>query len=134
MKNSIKSFTKSVKSGRKSAKSFTRSVKSTRKSANSAQKSTKFTKKSVSTSSAPRPATDFNRHALEKTLKIDAKALGIPAGAADVFIAKTLDAVDQAFKQHKIVTRRDFEATVVKSLKTFHKDFAYIYQNRDKIV
>lgn len=80
------------------------------------------------------PMPDFNRQALQKSLKIDAKAIGIPAGAADVFIAKTLDAVEKDLKHHRIITESGLKSAIVRELKKFHKDFAYIYQNRDKII
>ena len=101
------------------------------------KKSTKVPTKTHAKKSAkptPPPAPDFNRQALQKSLKIDAKALGIPAGAAEVFIAKTLDAVEKDLKHHQIITERDLKSAIVKELKKFHKDFAYIYQNRDKII
>lgn len=77
---------------------------------------------------------NYNRKALEKSLKIDAKALAIPAGAADVFIKKTLDHVEKTLRHHKNVTERELKSAIVKELKKFHKDFAYVYQNRDKII
>ena len=77
---------------------------------------------------------DYNRRELAKSLKIDAKGLGIPSGAAEVFIEKTLNAVEKNFRHKKIVTERDIKGVIVKELKKYNKDFAYIYQNRDKII
>ena len=77
---------------------------------------------------------NYSRQAIAKELKIDAKGLGIAPGAADSFIKKTLDAVEKNFKHKKIVTERDIRSAIAKELKKYNKDFAYIYQNRDKII
>ena len=77
---------------------------------------------------------NYNRQTMVKNLKIDAKGLGIPTGAAEVFIEKTLDAVEKGFRHKKIVTERDVKSALVKELKKYNADFAYIYQNRDKII
>ncbi len=77
---------------------------------------------------------EFSRKKLEKSLKIDARGLGIPVGAADAFIKSTLDAVEKGFKHKKIVTEKDLQLAIVKEIKKFNNDFAYVYQNRDKIV
>ena len=80
------------------------------------------------------PMEKYSRSELEKSLKIDAKALGIPAGSAEIFIKKTLDAVENSLGTKEIITERDLKSAIVKELKKYHKDFAYVYQNRDKIV
>ena len=79
-------------------------------------------------------ASSSRRAELEKSLKIDAKALGIPSGSAAIFIKKTLDAVEKSLNPKEIITEHDLNSAISKELKKYHKDFAYIYQNRDKIV
>ena len=81
-----------------------------------------------------KPIEKYSRGALEQSLKIDAKALGIPAGSAEIFIKKTLDAVEKSLNPKEIITEHDLNSAISKELKKYHKDFAYIYQNRDKIV
>ena len=76
----------------------------------------------------------FDRATLTKELKIDAKALSIPPAAADLFIKRTLDAVEKELRPKKIITERDLYSTIARELKKFNPDFAYIYQNRDKII
>ena len=71
---------------------------------------------------------------LKKDLKIDAKGLGIPSGAAEIFIDKTLEATEKALKNKKIITDKDLIRTIAKELKKYHADFAYVYQNRDTII
>lgn len=76
----------------------------------------------------------FDEKVIIKELKIDAKAIGIPAGAAEMFINKTLDNTKKALKSKKIITKKDLERTITKELKKYHKDLAYVYENRDKII
>ena len=76
---------------------------------------------------------DYDRAALER-LKIDAKALNIPSGSAQIFIEKTLDAAEKSLRPKKIITEHDLTSAIVKELRKFNRDFAYVYQNRDKIV
>lgn len=76
----------------------------------------------------------YSREKLKHALDIDAKALGIPPGSAAIFISRTLDAVEKSLDSKNIVTERDLKSAIVQELKKYHHDFAYIYQNRDKIV
>lgn len=76
----------------------------------------------------------YSQKALEKQLKIDARALGIPSGSAEIFIKKTLDAVEKTLSSKKIITERDLNSAIIKELQKYHHDFAYFYRNRDKIV
>ena len=71
---------------------------------------------------------------LIKTLKIDAKAVGIPTGAAEIFIDKSLKAAEKSLKSKKIITEKDLERAIAKELKKYNADFAYVYENRDKII
>lgn len=67
-------------------------------------------------------------------LKTDAKALGIPSGAAEVFIEKSLTAAKKSIKTKKIITMDDLERAIYKELKKYNTDLAYVFQNRDKII
>ena len=69
-----------------------------------------------------------------KELKIDAKGIGIPSGAAEIFIDKTLSATKQKLKSKKIITSQDLERIITTELKKYNADFAYVYENRDKII
>jgi hypothetical protein len=71
---------------------------------------------------------------LIKNLKIDAKAVGIPAGAAEVFIEKSLQAASKTLKNKKIITSKDLERAITKELKKYNTDLAYVYENHDKII
>ena len=71
---------------------------------------------------------------IKKELGVDAKALGIPSGAANIFIEKTIDQALKSLKTRKIITEQDLKRAIVKELKKYHADLAYVYQNRDKII
>ncbi|MBR2831266.1 hypothetical protein IKE83_02825 [Candidatus Saccharibacteria bacterium] len=71
---------------------------------------------------------------LKKELKLHAKALGIPSGAADSFISLTLEAVSAKLKTRKIVTDADIRRLTAKELAKYNKDFAYVFKNCDTII
>lgn len=70
----------------------------------------------------------------ETILKTHAKAIGIPTGAAEVFIKKSLKSAEKSLKNRKIVTKDDLKRAILKELKKYHKDLAYVYENYDKII
>ncbi len=77
---------------------------------------------------------EFDKDVLARELKIEAKALGIPVGAANAFVEKTVAATCQKLKKKKLITKRDLERTVVAELKKYNADLAYVYRIRDKII
>ena len=77
---------------------------------------------------------EFDEKSIIKELKIDAHALGIPTGAAETFINKTLEQTKKALKSKNTITKKDLERTITKELKKYHKDLAYVYENRDRII
>lgn len=77
---------------------------------------------------------DFDIKTIQQNLRLDARGLGIPDGAAEVFISRTLKAAEKSLKSKQIITEKDLTRAIVKELKKYHADFAYVYQNRDTIV
>ena len=71
---------------------------------------------------------------IKKDLEIDARAVGIPSGAADVFIDKSLASAKKSLKSKKIITEKSLKVAILKELKKYNADFAYVYENRDKII
>ena len=71
---------------------------------------------------------------LRTELKIHARALGIPVGAAESFIDEVIKSVKSGLKKKTMITKADLERLVVRELKKYNSDFAYVYQNRDKII
>lgn len=71
---------------------------------------------------------------ITKLLKIDAKALDIPIGAAEIFIEKTIKSTKNQLKTKKIITEKDLNRIIIKELKKYNPDLAYVYENRDKII
>ena len=76
----------------------------------------------------------FDENQLRKTLKADAKALGIAPGAARIFIDKALESTVATIQKKRIITELDLTRILTRELKKYHKDLAYVYQNRDKII
>lgn len=79
------------------------------------------------------PSKDIYK-SLEKTLKVHARGLGIPDGAAEAFISETIKSVKKTFKDRPLITDQDLKRAVAKELKKFHNDFAYVYEKCDTII
>lgn len=77
---------------------------------------------------------DFDYKSLTEQLKIDARGLGIPDGAAELFIKNALESLKKTLKTKTIITEKDLNRLLAKELKKYNADFAYIYQNRDTII
>lgn len=71
---------------------------------------------------------------LIKLLKLHARALGIPSGSAEVFINETISSVKKSLAKKSIITEADLKRLVVKELKKYNRDFAYIYEKCDTII
>ena len=80
------------------------------------------------------PAKPFNTAAIKRNLKIHAKALDIPSGAAEIFIDKSITAATKSLNRRKIITENDLTRALVRELKKYHADLAYVYENHDKII
>lgn len=76
----------------------------------------------------------FDEKLLRKNLIIDAKAVGIPIGSAEVFVDKALAETKKALKHKKIITNRDLERIITRELKKYNADLAYVQTIRDKII
>ena len=77
---------------------------------------------------------DFDPKIITKELKNNAKAVGIPAGAAEIFINQTIAAVEKSLKNKKIITEADLDRLIIKEIRKYNKDLAYVYKIRDKII
>ena len=77
---------------------------------------------------------EFDLDKITKSLKIDAKAIGIPSGAAEDFIQKSLKAATKKLSTKTIITEKDLQRALAKELKKYHQDLAYVYENRDTII
>ena len=76
----------------------------------------------------------FNTTTIKHELKIDARALGIPSGSAEIFINRAISATTKKLSNRSIITEHDLRSTIAKELQKYHPDFAYVYQNRGKII
>lgn len=77
---------------------------------------------------------DFDQTKLKRELMIDAHAIGIPSGAAEDFIERSLEAAKTSLSNKTIITSQDLKRAIAKELQKYHPDLAYVYQNRDTIV
>ena len=77
---------------------------------------------------------DFDEKEITKNLKIDARGVGIPEGAAETFIERTMKDAKKSLKNRSIITEQDLNRAIIKELKKYHADLAYVYENRDKII
>ncbi len=77
---------------------------------------------------------DSQKKQLKTTLMRDAHALSIPIGAAESFVNRSISAAEKSLKGKKIITEDDLNRAIVKELKKYHTDLAYVYKNRGKII
>ena len=77
---------------------------------------------------------ELDLKSLNQQLHADAHALGIPSGAADAFIERTLTDALRSLKSRTIITDQDLTRAIVKELQKYHANLAYVYENRDKII
>ena len=77
---------------------------------------------------------ELNPTEIEKNLIIDARGIGIPEGAAELFAERTVKAAMRSLKNRSIITESDLNRAICKELKKYNDDLAYVYENRDKIV
>lgn len=77
---------------------------------------------------------DYDLTKLKRELLIDAHAVGIPSGAADDFVDRSLTAATASLSSRSIITDKDLKRAIVKELTKYHPDLAYVYQNRDTII
>lgn len=77
---------------------------------------------------------EINPTGISQNLKIHAKGLGIPAGAAEIFIERSLSAALKSLGRKTLITEKDLRHALVKELKKYNTDLAYVYENYDKII
>ena len=77
---------------------------------------------------------DFDQTKLKRELMIDARAVGIPSGAAEDFIDRSLEAASISLSNKTLITNQDLKRAITKELQKYHPDLAYVYQNRDTII
>lgn len=77
---------------------------------------------------------DSTKKDLKKTLLFHARGLNLPEGAAEDFIKKSITAAEKSFTKKSAITDQDLKRAVIKSLKKYNPDLAYVYENYDKII
>ena len=77
---------------------------------------------------------DFDETEIIKDLKIDARAVDIPEGAAESLIERTMKDAKKSLKNRSVITEKDLSRVILKELNKYNADLAYVYENRDKII
>ena len=77
---------------------------------------------------------DKTLKSLRTELKLHARALGIPSGAANSFINEAIAATEKSLAKKSTITSADLTRIVAKNLRKYNADFAYVYENRDTII
>ena len=77
----------------------------------------------------------FDKAKIKKDLKIDARALGIPSGAAEIFIQEVIKNLKKTLKSKDIITEKDLERFIEKDLKTgFVKLQVFAYDQSHNVI
>lgn len=77
---------------------------------------------------------EIDEKALKRSLRIDARGIGIPSGAANIFIDHAVKDTLKTLKNKSVITEKDLNRALSKELKKYNADLAYVYQNRDTII
>lgn len=76
----------------------------------------------------------FDREALRKELLQNAKAVGIPRGAAENIVEPITNNVTKWIEKRSIATQDDLYRKIAQETEKYNQDLAYVYQNRGKII
>ena len=76
----------------------------------------------------------FSEKELREELLREAKALKIPAGAAEVVASKVTEQVSKWAVKRSVVTMDDIYRRIALEAEKYSTDLAYVYQNRGKII
>lgn len=64
----------------------------------------------------------------------EARALGVPEGAAIKIAEKVAQKVEEKNRGKVILTDNDIERAIAKEVKKYNADLAYVFENRGKII
>lgn len=76
----------------------------------------------------------FSKAYVVKDIMLEAKVLGISAGAAKVFAEKVAEKVAKWAERRESVTEDDINTQIAKEINRYSKDLAFVYKNRGKII
>ena len=79
-------------------------------------------------------SSDFSLADLRSEILENANSLGVQPSFSDNISKSVVECVEKYLETHPLVTPTDLDLLVVRELKKFHPDLAYIYHNRDKII
>ncbi len=79
-------------------------------------------------------AIEFNVQELKRQILRDAKAVKMPAGAAEIVAEKVATEVAKWVEKRAVVTTDDINRRVYTEMLKYNSDLAYVYQIRGKII
>lgn len=76
----------------------------------------------------------FSKKLLVEDILREARVMRLRMGWAEMIAEKVAEAVEKWAKTRAIITEDDLSRVVEMELAKYHKDLAYVYKNRDKII
>lgn len=76
----------------------------------------------------------FSEETLKEELLQQARALKIPAGAAEAMVAEITEKVAKWVRRRPAVTVDDIRQRIALEAEKYNKDLAYVYKNHGKII
>ncbi|MBO7720389.1 hypothetical protein J6S35_02000 [Candidatus Saccharibacteria bacterium] len=76
----------------------------------------------------------FSKKQVVKDIMLEAKVLGISAGAGEKYAEKVADKIAKWAERREEVTQADIDAQIAKEVSRYSKDLAFVYKNRGKII
>ena len=76
----------------------------------------------------------FSRKKLIEEIMREGKVLGLHPGAVEAIAIKVADTTTEWIHSQIEYNEKDLNIKIIKELKKYHHDLAYIYENRGKII
>lgn len=76
----------------------------------------------------------FSREKVQKDIAAEARALGIPAGAAGPIAEDVAHKIEAWVEKKPMITNEDLNRKISRELEKYHPDLAYVYKNRGRII
>ncbi len=76
----------------------------------------------------------FSKKQVVKDIMLEAKVLGISAGAGEKYAEKVAGKIAKWAERREEVTQADIDAQIAKEVSRYSKDLAFVYKNRGKII
>ncbi|MBQ3318547.1 hypothetical protein IJG76_00800 [Candidatus Saccharibacteria bacterium] len=78
--------------------------------------------------------TTFSRLKLKDDILREARVAKIPAGFAEKIADEVSRNIEKWLDNRPVVTKKSFDLAVIRELKKYHPDLAYIFENRNFMI